>query len=93
MQNLVKKELLEITLSIKNIEEMNDFIESILTPDEFDQIAIRWQIVKKILKKEPQRQIAKDLGISISKVSRGSREIKYGNGIFQKLFKRQDENS
>lgn len=81
-------ELTSVFLNIHNIEQMKLFLKAILTPDELEQIKKRWQIVKLLLSGKTQRQVADILKISIAKVSRGSREIKYGNGVFQEIFKK-----
>ncbi len=72
----------------KNTHEMSELLRGILTPDEVEQIALRWQVVKSLLEGEPQRDIAEKLGISITTITRGSREIKHGTGIFQKIYQR-----
>jgi len=48
------------------------FLEDLLTPAEIEDVILRWRIFENLLKNEPQRNIAKSLGISITKVSRGS---------------------
>lgn len=48
------------------------FLRDVLTPAEIEDIVLRWRIFENLLNKEPQRNIARSLGISITKVSRGS---------------------
>lgn len=84
-----KKELIEVFSAIhgdKNL--MAEFLMDILTPDEFEALALRWQIVKRLNKKEPHRQIAGDLGLGISTVTRGSREFRNKNGGFHLMLKK-----
>ena len=64
------------------------FIKAILTPSELEEIATRWQIVKKLAVGEPQRKIAKDLKIGIGTVTRGSREVFKKNGGFDQALKK-----
>jgi Trp operon repressor len=79
-------ELVKVFRSTSSDQEMADLLASILTPEELMQIKKRWQIVKMLLEGETQRTIAQKLQISTAKVGRGSRELKYGNGIFPKLL-------
>ena len=62
-------------------------MEDLLTPAEFEEIVARWQIIKLLSKGMPQRKIAKYLGVSIAKITRGSRELRDGKGGFNKILK------
>jgi len=64
------------------------FMLDILTPAEYAEIVLRWQIVKRLAKEEPQRTIARDLKIGIATVTRGSRELADREGGFAKLIKK-----
>lgn len=66
---------------------MDGFIEDILTPTEFEEIVTRWQIVKQLSKGVPQREIATKLGVSIAKITRGSRELRDKEGGFWQVLK------
>jgi len=49
-----KKEVVEVLYKIsKDKDLLGDFIKDILTPREFDNIGVRWQIVKRLAKGEP----------------------------------------
>ena len=52
---------------------IKDFLRCLLTPAELADIAARWALVKALRRKIPQREIALDLGISLCKITRGSR--------------------
>jgi TrpR family trp operon transcriptional repressor len=62
------------------------FFECILTPAETADIAARWALVKALDKKVPQREIAKNLGLSLCKITRGSRELKKPNSAFKSML-------
>lgn len=62
-------------------------MEDILTPTEFEEIVTRWQIIKQLSKGVPQRKIAKNLKVSITKITRGSRELRDKKGGFWKVLK------
>lgn len=79
------KELYELFASIKTPAEARLLLEDMETPQEIDVLAQRWQLIQQLLQGKPQRKIAEDLGISISKITRGSTMLQHGNGAF-KLF-------
>jgi TrpR family trp operon transcriptional repressor len=51
---------------------LDRFLQDLLTPGEIEDLVLRWRIFEELLESKPQRDIAKSLGISITKVSRGS---------------------
>ncbi|HRY54571.1 MAG TPA: Trp family transcriptional regulator, partial [Spirochaetia bacterium] len=55
---------------------VEQFLYSLFTPSEADEMAKRWALVKRIAEGIPQRDIAKELGLSLCKITRGSRELK-----------------
>jgi TrpR family trp operon transcriptional repressor len=62
------------------------FLRCILTPAETADIATRWALVKDLDAKVPQREIAKNLGISLCKITRGSRELKKPDSAFRRML-------
>lgn len=65
---------------------IEDFLRSLLTPAETADIAARWALVKALDNKMPQREIAKELGLSLCKITRGSRELKKPGSPFRKML-------
>jgi len=90
----------DATLISENFEEMcralagadaaliEDFLFSLFTPSEADEIAKRWALVKRIAEGVPQRDIAKELGLSLCKITRGSREFKKEGSSFRQMLER-----
>ena len=62
------------------------FLRRLLTPAETADIAARWALVKALEQKIPQREIAKSLGLSLCKITRGSKEMKNPDQAFQKMM-------
>ena len=84
-----KKELVEIFSKIEGDKNlMTEFLLDILTPAEFEALALRWQLVKKLSKGETHRAVAGELGLGISTVTRGSRELRNKNGGFALMLKK-----
>jgi TrpR family transcriptional regulator, trp operon repressor len=83
-----KKEILDVIYKIsKDKSLLNDFIKEILTPREFENIAVRWQIVKRLGKGEHHQAIAEALHLGVATVTRGSREMRKKQGGFQRALK------
>jgi len=73
-------------LSKADASLIEDFLVCLLTPSEMDEIAKRWALVKEIATGRPQREIAKDLGLSLCKITRGSRELKKEDSAFKSML-------
>jgi TrpR family trp operon transcriptional repressor len=83
-----KKELIDTVSKIsKDKRLLADFIKDILTPREFDNISVRWQIVKRLAKGEYHQSIAEDLHLGVATVTRGSREMRKKEGGFRQALK------
>ena len=82
------KELFALFASVNSEKEAEVLLSDILTPQELAQLAERWQLIQELHKGTPQREIAKNLGISISKITRGSRMLQYGSGGFAYFLKK-----
>lgn len=87
MKKIFRKELCSLFTAIETEKQSALLLEDILTPAEYDSIAERWQIIKLLHQGMTHREVAKKLGISISKVTRGSRCLQYGSGGFKIFLK------
>ena len=65
---------------------IEDFLCSILTPSEQATIAARWELVKLIDQGVSQRKISGMLGLSLCKITRGSKELKKENSAFARMI-------
>ena len=79
-------ELAQALAITKDAALIKDFLRRLLTPAETADIAARWALVKALEQKKPQREIAKELGLSLCKITRGSKEMKDPNKAFQKML-------
>ncbi len=83
-----KKEIIDVIFKVsKDKKLLGSFIKDILTPREFDNIGVRWQIVKRLAKGEHHTAIAEDLHLGVATVTRGSREMRKKDGGFRKALK------
>ena len=79
-------ELASALAKTKDERLIKDFLRRLLTPREIADVASRWALVKALEQKITQREIAKTLGISLCKITRGSREMKNPSQAFQKML-------
>lgn len=63
-------------------------LDDLLTPSEVEAIGERWQIVKRLRAGATQREVAAELGVSVTTVSRGARQLRYGTGGFEAALTR-----
>ncbi|RLD14319.1 transcriptional regulator [candidate division KSB1 bacterium] len=87
----MEKELKEISQFLAQNDDEKvilRFLKSLLTQAELKSIASRWQIVKLLDQGVPQRKIAKDLHLSLCKITRGSKELKKRNSILKKAIRK-----
>lgn len=61
---------------------IDDFLRALLTPSEVSEVANRWAIVRCLEGGMSQRNIAKELGLSLCNITRGSKEMKKENSAF-----------
>lgn len=81
-----RKELLSVLRdAAKSADALDAFLEDILTPREYQDIARRLQIVKQLQEGKPHREIAENLGVGVATVLRGARELQDPSGGFNKM--------
>ncbi|MBI2635764.1 transcriptional regulator [Candidatus Peregrinibacteria bacterium] len=83
-----KQALYGLFASVRNAKEAALLLEDILTPRELSSVAERWKLIQALSSGMKQREINKKLKISISKITRGSRALRYGKGGFALFIKR-----
>ncbi len=88
MNKKTEKELIDIFCSLNDPKLMKVFLKDILTPAEYEDVVKRLELVKMLDSGLPQREIAKKLGISIARVTRGSRALQTGTGGFKKILEK-----
>lgn len=86
-------EIAETLASITDKDFMKDLMLVLLTAGEREELAKRWALVKQLYAGRPQRAIANDLGLSLCKITRGSKELKRENSAFVRIFRMKEEQS
>lgn len=71
------KKFIQLYRNAKSERLTSDLFNLFLTEEEKKDLAARYFIIQALVKKtKPQREIAKDLQVSIAKITRGSNELK-----------------
>ena len=81
----------EISKNIINMsqKEIVEFLEEIMTKSEITTLSKRWRIIEMLDEGYTQREIAKELGVSLCKVTRGAKILKKQNSITKKIIERK----
>jgi TrpR family trp operon transcriptional repressor len=83
------KNIVEILALVADDKKLlEQFLDDLLTPQELEDVSIRWEIVKRLHRGETHRAIADNLGVGIATVTRGSRELRDAQGGFAKVLKK-----
>ncbi|ERP38995.1 Trp family transcriptional regulator [Chitinivibrio alkaliphilus] len=69
-------------------EEIPQLFSELLTDKEQETLLLRWELIKRLHRGDTQRKIAKDLKISLCKVTRGNKILKDPNSISRKFLER-----
>ncbi len=82
----VTRQLINTLTNISSPTEMEELLRAILTDGELDDIPKRLEIIKQLLAKKPQAQIAKELKVGIATVTRGSKVLNHTRFSFSNLW-------
>ena len=81
-------ELVSLIAKTDDANFLTDFFECLFTKPEKIELAKRWLLVKEIEKGTTQREIAKMFGMSLCKITRGSKELKKEDSAFKKMLEK-----
>jgi TrpR family trp operon transcriptional repressor len=71
-----------------NPETIADFLSSMLTLAELETVSKRWELVKLLDQGVSQRKIARELHLSLCKITRGSKELKKENSVLKEAIQK-----
>lgn len=86
--NSTRSAFAELTAVLAHCDDerlIGEFLRSILTPREVEEIAKRWALVRLIDLGQSQRSISRQLGLSLCKITRGSKELKKRGSAFRQM--------
>ena len=84
-------ELTQVLAATSDQNLLKAFLTSLLTPSERLDIAARWELVNRIDLGETQRRVAQELGVSLCKITRGSKELKKPDSAFKAMLRLRDQ--
>ncbi|MBI4138221.1 MAG: hypothetical protein HY482_01330 [Candidatus Wildermuthbacteria bacterium] len=70
-----------------NKELLREFLIDLLSPAEYRELGVRWQIVQQLNRGVSQRDVSENLRVGIATVTRGSRELANPKGGFRRVLK------
>ena len=65
---------------------MKRFMKEVFTPSEIEDISKRWKVMEMLKSGHSQRKIASKLGVSLCKITRGSKVLKDGGSISKRIL-------
>ena len=84
MENI--QEIANKLKDISNNKEVFQFLTEILTESELETLSKRWRILKMLKEGRTQRDIAKELNVSLCKVTRGSKLLQNSGSVSTKYL-------
>jgi TrpR family trp operon transcriptional repressor len=80
------KGIIKTLCRIDSPREMESFLREILTLREYHDLALRWELMRRLEEGHTQRQIAFDLKISLCKITRGSKILKKSGSVTKRYL-------
>lgn len=81
-------ELCEAFLELRTAEECKKFLRDLCTISEIQAMVERFQVAKRVLNKEPYREIAKNVPSSTATVTRVAHWLSHGMGGYLLVLER-----
>lgn len=82
----IDKNLLSVICQISNISDLSSLFEELFTTAELSDLNSRWKLMQDLYSGMPQRKIAEKYGISLCKITRGSKVLKKENSSVLKIL-------
>ena len=82
-----KRQIATVFASITDPLEMEQFFDEMLTTKEVSDLCMRWQVLCGLSEGDSQRNIAAKHGMSLCKITRGSKVLKDENAISAKILR------
>ncbi|MBL7077198.1 MAG: transcriptional regulator [Kiritimatiellae bacterium] len=86
-----RDQIVDVFSRITDPVQMDRFLGEILTEAERHDLALRWKLMEMLESGMSQREVAAKLGISLCKITRGSRVLKKRSSVCRTLIKTKNE--
>lgn len=80
------EDLMKIFSKTTDEDQMKKLFEEVFTPSERKDFALRWNLMKDLYRGIPQREIAANHGISLCKITRGSKILKQKDSYCRRIL-------
>ncbi|MBI9095409.1 MAG: transcriptional regulator [Sphaerochaeta sp.] len=80
------EDLIKIFAKTADETQMHKLFEEVFTPSEQKDFALRWNLMKDLYRGIPQREIAANHGISLCKITRGSKILKQKDSYCRRIL-------
>ena len=84
-------QICEAINEMKTSEEVYNFLFEVLTDAEIDALSKRWCILSMLHNGVTQREIAKELHVSLCKITRGAAILRNKNAISNKILIKENK--
>ncbi len=84
------REIAAVLAELDDKKLIERFLKSLLTGSETREIELRWELVKLLHGGMSQRKISEKLGVSLCKITRGSRELKKNPSVFRDMIEKHN---
>jgi TrpR-related protein YerC/YecD len=88
IDNKQLRALVKAVLALDNAKEAQTFFEDLCTPQELEDLCLRWKIVDELKQGFTYREIHDRTQASLTTISRIAKSLNYGSGGYEKIYAR-----
>ncbi|MBR0142728.1 MAG: hypothetical protein IJM21_00955 [Clostridia bacterium] len=92
LKNERMDKLMDAIAGLRTAEEAYAFMEDLCSIAELKAMEQRFTVARLLRKKMPYNLIINETGASTTTISRVNRSLLYGNGSYNRIFERLDDN-
>ena len=92
LKNERMDKLMDAIAGLRTAEEAYAFMEDLCSIAELKAMEHRFTVARLLRKKMPYNLIINETGASTTTISRVNRSLLYGNGSYNRIFERLDDN-
>jgi len=81
-----RDEIVDVFCGISDPDRMEQFLGEVLTEAERHDLGLRWKLMRMLKDGVSQREVAAKLGVSLCKITRGSRVLKRRGSVCRTLI-------
>jgi TrpR family trp operon transcriptional repressor len=85
-----RDEFVDVLCRLADRARMKRFLDEVMTEAERRDLGLRWRLMRMLASGMPQREVAAQLGISLCKITRGSRILKRRGSVCRMLMEEME---